>query len=89
MPAGLPVQIGDINITAGDICRAVTHHLQRAMAMKLFLDRFSSAQLVSAYGFTQGDADIIKSAFAQLATIDVSFQANRTFINQLTGMGDV
>jgi hypothetical protein len=86
---GLPIQQSDINVTAGDICRAVTHDLNRAANFKRFLDRFSSAQLVSAFGFTQGDADIIKSAFGELAAVNTTFQTNRTFVDMLAGLGDV
>ena len=86
---GLVVSQNDINITSGDICRSLTHSLNRAMNFKRFLDRFSSAQLVSQFGFTQGDADLIKSAFTDLATINTTFQANRAFIDQLAGLGDV
>lgn len=87
--AGLAVQITDINVTAGDICRSVTHGLNRAVNFKRFLDRFTSAQLLSQFGFTQGDADLIKSAFTDLNTINTTFQANRVFIDQLSGLGDV
>jgi hypothetical protein len=86
---GLVVQQSDINITSGDICRSLTHALNRGIEFKRFLDRFSSAQLVSNFGFTQVDADLIKSAFTDLATVNTTFQANRAFISQLTGLGDV
>jgi len=87
--AGLTVQQNDINITSGDICRAVAHSVNRAVNFKRFLDRFTSAQLVTQFGFTQGDADLIKSAFTELANINTAFQANRAFVDQLSGLGDV
>ncbi len=86
---GTSVQISNINNTSGDICQMVTHSLNRAMAFKRFLDRYTSAQLVSTFGFVQGDADILKSAFTDLAAINTAFQANRAFLDQLAGMGDV
>lgn len=87
--AGLVVTQSDININSGDICRSVTHAINRAINFKRFLDRFTSAQLVSTFGFTQADADTIKSAFTDLSTINTTFQANRAFIDQLSGLGDV
>lgn len=87
--AGLTLQGNDINSTSGDICRGVTYQLRRAVNFKRFLDRFTSAQLVTLYGLTQADADLIKSAFTDLATINTTFQANRVFLDQLAGMGDV
>jgi hypothetical protein len=89
MAAGLTIDITQINSSAGDISRAITHHINRAMAFKRFLDRFTSAQLVSTYGFVQADADLIKSAFTDLGTLNTTFQANRAFIDQLVGVGDV
>lgn len=87
--AGLAVQISDVNTTSGDICRLVTHSLNRAINFKRFLDGLTAADLVSKYGFTLADANTIKSAFADLATINTTFQANRVFLDQLSGMGDV
>lgn len=86
---GIDVQISNINNSAGDICRSTAHSLNRAMAFKRFLDRYSSAQLITAFGFSQGDADILKSAFTDLAAVNTAFQANRTFLDQLSGMGDI
>lgn len=86
---GVSVQITDINSTAGDICRAVAHHLNRAVALKRFLDRFTAQNLIDTYGFTMADATILKSAFTDLAAINTTFQANRAFLDQLSGLGDV
>jgi hypothetical protein len=87
--AGLTVTNNDINITAGDIARAVAHHLNRGVNFKRFLDRFTAQNLVDQFGLTIGDANLIKSAFADLATVNATFQANRVFLDQLAGMGDV
>ncbi len=86
---GIQVTIGDINTRAGVVARDVTHGINQAINMKRFLDRFTSGQLVTAFGFTQSDADILKSAFTELAAVNTTFQANRAFIDQLSGMGDV
>lgn len=86
---GLSVQLNDVNITAGDVCRAVTHQLNRAAAFKRFLDRFTAQDLVTTFGFVLADANTLKSAVTQLDTINTTFQANRVFIDQLAGMGDV
>lgn len=87
--AGLTVQGSDIQITSGDISRALAHTMNRGMAFKRFLDRFTSGQLVSIFGLVQADADLIKSAYADFATINTTFQANRLFLDQLAGLGDV
>lgn len=87
--AGLPVQLNDINVTAGDICRAVAHHLNRAVNFKRFMDRFTAQDLVDKFAFTLADANLIKSAVADLAAVNATFQANRAFLDQLAGLGDV
>jgi hypothetical protein len=89
MAVGIFVTIGDINARAGVAARDVTHAINQAMNMKRFMDRYTSAQLVTAYGGTTGDWDIVKSAFTEFGTINTTFQANRAFIDQLSGMGDV
>lgn len=86
---GIQLTRGDIDTQTGVICHEVTSQINNAMAMKLFLDRFTSQDLATQFGFTVAEADIIKSAFGQMATINTVFQANRVFINQLAGMGDI
>lgn len=85
---GSIVDLSTINRTAGDICYQVSHQLNRAAALKLFLDRFTAQNLVDSFGFTLGDANILKSAMTDLATINTTFAANRSFINQVAGLGD-
>lgn len=87
--AGLTVTATEFNTTAGSISRAITYHLRAAVNFKRYLDRFTSAQLSTQFGITTGDADLIKSAFGSLDTVNTSFQANRVFVDQLAGMGDV
>lgn len=87
--AGLTVTGNDLNTTSGDICRGVTYQLRRAANFKRFLDRFTSAQIATQFGVSTADADLIKSAFADLATVNTTFQSNRVFVDQLAGLGDV
>ena len=86
---GLAVNQNNINSTAGEIALSVIKDLGRASAMKSFLDRFTAQDLVTNFGFTIGDANLLKSAIADLSAINTTFNANRTFLNQLAGMGDV
>ena len=87
--AGLVIQGSDINISAGDICRSLTTTLRRAASIKRFTDRFTSAQLVTAFGGTTGEWDIVKSAIGEMATTTATFQTNRAFVDQLAGLGDI
>ncbi len=86
---GLNVTQTDINNTIGDICRGTIYQLRRAINFKRFTDRFTAQDMVDKFGFTLADANLIKSAVGQLAAIDVTLQANRVFIDQVDGLGDV
>lgn len=86
---GIPVTINDVNGTSGDICRGVMYQLRRAKNLKRFVDRFTIPELVATFGFTVGDATLLKSAIAELDIIGTSLENNRASISQLIGLGDV
>lgn len=87
--AGLIVTASDINSTAGDIYRSLIYNMRRGANLKRFLDRFTAQQLVDNFGMTIGDANLLKSAVGEFSAIGVTFQANRVFIDQVAGLGDV
>lgn len=87
--AGLAITGEAINITVGDISRAIVHHMNRAIAFKRFTDRLTAADLASQFGISLADANMIKSAITELAQINATFQVNRAFIDQVSGLGDV
>jgi hypothetical protein len=87
--AGLTVTASDINNSIGDISRAVTYHLRRAVNLKRFLDRYTAQNLVDIFGIPLADANLIKSAAGELDTTNTTFQANRTFVDQVAGLGDL
>lgn len=87
--ASLSVTSNDIHNMVGDVSRAITYYLRRVMNFKRFLDRFTAQNLVDQFGLTIGDANLIKSAANDFATIDTTFQANRAFLDQVSGLDDV
>ncbi len=87
--AGLNVTQTDINVTAGDICRALDYQLRRATNLKRFLDAYTAQNLFDKFGIALADGNLLKSAVGELATINATFLANRSFISQIEGLGDV
>jgi hypothetical protein len=87
--AGLIVTANDVNNTVGDISRAIDYQMRRSINLKRFLDRFTAQDLFDKFGIPLADANLIKSAVGELATINTTFQANRSFIDQVEGLGDV
>lgn len=86
---GVFVSKSEINATAGDIARKLVSVMRRAASMKKFLDAYTAQSLVDNFGLTLEDANILKSAFTEFATINVTLQANDNSIKKLTGIGDV
>jgi hypothetical protein len=86
---GLVVDAAAINLQAGDVCRGVTIQIRRATAIKRFMDRFTAADLTTIYGISTADANILKSAMTELGSAITTFNANRVFIDQIAGLGDL
>ena len=86
---GLAVDITQINATAGDIARTLQHTMNRVGEFKRWLDAYASADLVGQFGFSQGDADVLKSAFGEADVVRQAHTNNRTFLSRLGGLGDV
>lgn len=97
MPAGRSLSQAEINNAAAGIAGSLAATMDNIVKMKAVLDGYSSAQLVSNFGFVQADADVLKSAFtdmANLATIWTGGAAtgtmprdHRVFVKQLLGTG--
>jgi hypothetical protein len=83
MSAGAQITKAEIDAAAYQISRAVFADLANVQKLKAFLDGYSSANLVTNWGYTSGDADILKSAFTDLG--DLALVWNNTTSAYLTG----
>jgi len=86
---GIPVTQQDINLTSGDISRALEHATNRANEFKQFLDQYSAQDLVDRWGFDLNDANVLKSAMGEMAVVSQAQADNRVFQAKIMGMGDV
>ena len=87
--AGIPVSQQDINLTGGDISRALERESRRVTEFKQFLDQYSAQDLVDKYGMTIDDATVMKSAVGEMAVVAQAQADNRTFQAKIMGLGDV
>jgi hypothetical protein len=67
--AGIQINLSEINNQAGSITRNLFSTMANVAQFKAWLDGLSSADLVNTYGFTQADADNLKSAFAEMGDL--------------------
>ena len=82
---GQAVGMQDVNFKSGEICTGVNEYFNQAMEVKQYFDIVGQAGLV-ALGFTEGDADILISAFNDLETAKAQFDSS-PFVKQLYGLG--
>jgi hypothetical protein len=96
MSAGRSISKDEINNQAGGIAASLFATLDNVKKLKAVLDGYSSTQLVSAFGFVQGDADLLKSAIADMDTLRQVWEGTaaktpaadmRAFAKQLLGTG--
>jgi hypothetical protein len=96
MAVGAPVTLGDVNGAAGQIARQIFSATDNVKKFKGWLDSVSVADL-QALGMSAGDANILKSAIADLADLAEIFSGGnpvatlphdyRTFSKLLIGTG--
>lgn len=83
---GIQVTKMDLNTKAGDICSWLNEYYNQAVEIKQFIDLVGVQGLIDA-GFTQEEAEIMKTAFEDLAyQKDVSFDSSQA-VRQLYGLG--
>ena len=82
---GVSVTMQDLNFRAGEITTLINDNLNKAVEIKQYLDGVGHAGLV-ALGFSDGDADILISAFNDLETTKTQFDSS-AFIKQIYGLG--
>lgn len=97
MSVGLPITKGEIDQQAGSIARSVFNVLSTVGQFKAWLDGVSAQDLESVYGYTSGEAAVLKSAFGDLAELASVFNNGtpthteahdfRAFARQLIGTG--
>ena len=96
MSAGIQPTKAELDTQAGDILRRLNLVMIDIKSMKAFLDRFTSADLVSLHGYTTAEADTIKSAFTDAAQLETIYAGAatlaaakdfRTFAQRLWGFG--
>lgn len=96
MAAGLQVSQAEINAVSGTVARAVFAALSDVTEFKAWLDTVSVGDLET-LGFSNADANSLKSAFADLADLAGVFQGGaparnlpydyRVFAKRLIGVG--
>jgi len=96
MSAGRSISKDELNNAAAAVASSLFATMDNIAKVKAVLDGYSSAQLVSLFGFVQADADVLKSAFTDMDKIRQIFtgaatQAStndfRVFAKQLLGTG--
>jgi hypothetical protein len=95
MSVGMAVSKSEIDTRAGDITRGFQKAFDDVLTLKSFLDDTVDTDLV-ALGYTQAEVTLLKSAFADLATLTTIWTGTaaqsvaydfRTFVKQLWGVG--
>lgn len=97
MTAGRAISKDEINNAWGGLSASMHAVTKNVLEAKAVLDGYSSADLVSMFGFTSTDADVLKSAASDLADLAAVFAGSspartlpydyRTFAKRLLGTG--
>lgn len=97
MTAGRSLSMAEINNAAGGIAQSLFATMDNVTKLKAVIDGYSSAQLVSNFGFVQADADVLKSAITDMANIVAAWNGqamtgtvprdHKVFAKQLLGTG--
>ncbi|MEV4173985.1 hypothetical protein [Nonomuraea sp. NPDC049709] len=97
MTAGIPINQDRINTQAGAIAASVFSALQNVEEFKAWLDTISVNDLETVYGFSADDANVLKSAYADLADLVAIWAGGapaatlphdyRVFARRLIGVG--
>lgn len=86
------------NSRVGGMLQGVDAAFLRIQQLKLFLDGISDANLISLYGYVQGDVDILRSALGDIEQLRAIYQGTatlavakdfRTFAKQTYAYGSI
>jgi hypothetical protein len=89
MSIGIPVSKESVDVSAGNMALNLERALNDAVELKLYFDRFTAAEISTMFGYTEQEANVLKSALGEADVIRQAWVANRTFLQQLAGLGDV
>lgn len=89
MAIGIPVDKSTIDISAGNMALTLERSLNDAAELKLYFDRYSAGDIATMFGYTEQEANVLKSALGEADVVRQTYLANRTFLSQLAGLGDV
>jgi hypothetical protein len=89
MSVGLPVTKESIDANAGNVAYQLDKVFRQAAELKAYLDHYTAADLATLFGYSESEAAILKSAFGEAAIVQASYDANKTFLTQIQGLGDV
>lgn len=97
MSVGRTISLAEINNAAGGIAGSLFATMDNITKMKAVLDGYTAQNLVDSFGFTLADANILKSAFTDMANVVALWTGvatsgtvprdHRTFAKQLLGTG--
>lgn len=89
MSVGLPVTKESIDANAGNVAYTLEKVFRQAAELKAYLDHYTAADLAAMFSYSETEANILKSAMGEAAAVDVTYKANKTFLSQIAGLGDV
>jgi len=89
MSVGLPITKESLDANAGQIAYSLEKVFRQAAELKAYTDRYTSADLATLYGYSEQEATVLKSALGEAAAVQVTYEANKQFLTQLSGLGDV
>jgi len=87
-----------INAKAGNLLQQLDATFLRVQQLKAFLDTIPDASLISAYGYVQGDIDILRSSLVDAEQLRTIYQGTanlsvakdfRTFSKQVYAFGSI
>lgn len=89
MSIGIPITKTSIDVAAGNMALNLERALNDAAELKLYFDRYSAPDIATMFGYTEQEANVLKSALGEADAVRATWLANRTFLQQLAGLGDV
>jgi hypothetical protein len=89
MSVGLIVTKESLDANAGNIAYTLDKVFRQSAELKAYLDHYTAEDLATLYGYTDTEANVLKSAFGEAAVVQQSYDANKQFLTQIQGLGDV
>jgi predicted phage-related endonuclease len=89
MSVGLEITKSSLDANAGQIAYTLEKVFRQAAELKAYTDRYTAQDLATLYGYSETEANVLKSAFGEAAIVQATYEQNKTFLSQLSGLGDV